>query len=457
TPLKLPNDGADTEKLQKIYDQRRAHKDRLLRDKDMTVALPAGEGHDSDFTQTRRLMPQRDRLAESFFHEGSLRDSRGCQVMHDLIDLCRQPRLATDCSSLNKAQGECDVCGKFSGDADKNHWEAHVYHCRKEAAAADKRFAEFCFLCFVWIDKRDRWEEHCEEHLRQLPVSCGVRTFRRVTIRPGLYPECLGDQTLSAMQRFHQYRNINWLKKHILKHIDGHRDWRCRHPRCQSIASFQTRHAYIEHLAERHQIRLPVEKESRSQCSENTGSSRPSITLRWQARGPVSHHACSIARPAKRQRTGPPGSMRIDPRPSPGTLAQETDLDTAVADYLHGRENALQISGCGETMVVDSRSIRAGSGREEGYEESEDELSLPEIERPDAVPRYFKRTNTGSASSRAPPKTSQPGVVQQSVPRGRKPGTLNMKTRRKLQRSQMMSQFHRARKSGVKIGVESSA
>lgn len=43
--------------------------------------------YESDFTQTRKLMPERDRLAENLFHEGSLRDEVGMMVIDDLVRL----------------------------------------------------------------------------------------------------------------------------------------------------------------------------------------------------------------------------------------------------------------------------------------------------------------------------------------------------------------------------------
>jgi len=33
----------------------------------------------------------------------------------------------------------------------------------------DSGFAEFYFLCFVWYDDRDEWQQYTGEHLQDLP------------------------------------------------------------------------------------------------------------------------------------------------------------------------------------------------------------------------------------------------------------------------------------------------
>jgi hypothetical protein len=104
------NDGT---KLQKLYDQRRLARDRLVRAgacafEDSTNGYP----YESDFSQTRKLMPERDRLAENLFKQASLRDEIGIQVMDDLVQLMQLTKTQTFCANLNSSSTHCDGCGQ---------------------------------------------------------------------------------------------------------------------------------------------------------------------------------------------------------------------------------------------------------------------------------------------------------------------------------------------------------
>ena len=77
---------ADEPERQKLYDQKRQQRDTLLRVQHVESPPQVGQAHESDFVQTRKIMPERDRLARSLFHEGSLRNEVGRSVMNDLIE-----------------------------------------------------------------------------------------------------------------------------------------------------------------------------------------------------------------------------------------------------------------------------------------------------------------------------------------------------------------------------------
>jgi hypothetical protein len=95
-----------------------------------------------------------------------------------------------------------------------------VYHCRKTSAKRDGRFAEFCFLCFQWLESQESWRSHAAEHLRPngglgpLPLKCNIAHFRHNLIRLGLCPECLGDEDAEPedrLQSLSRGRPYEWL------------------------------------------------------------------------------------------------------------------------------------------------------------------------------------------------------------------------------------------------------
>ena len=81
----------DIKGQQKLYDQRRQARDRFMRGHQISAQedLWTSESfpYESDFMQTRKLMPERDRLSENLFKEGSLRDEVGTIIMDDLVRL----------------------------------------------------------------------------------------------------------------------------------------------------------------------------------------------------------------------------------------------------------------------------------------------------------------------------------------------------------------------------------
>ena len=99
---------------QKLYDQRRQARDRALREHQTSSQPDSWTSEDfpfeSDFVQTRKLMPERDRLAENLFKEGSLRDEVGMMVMDDLVQLLQAKKSQTYCRGLNSSFDECDSC-----------------------------------------------------------------------------------------------------------------------------------------------------------------------------------------------------------------------------------------------------------------------------------------------------------------------------------------------------------
>jgi hypothetical protein len=112
-------DEYDMKERQKLYDQRRQARDRALQEHQTTSQADSWTLEDflyeSDFVHTRKLMPERDRLAENLFKEGSLRDEVGMMIMDDLVRLLQAKKSQTYCQGLNSSFDECDGCHRPRG------------------------------------------------------------------------------------------------------------------------------------------------------------------------------------------------------------------------------------------------------------------------------------------------------------------------------------------------------
>ncbi|KAK5358461.1 hypothetical protein LTS03_011278 [Exophiala xenobiotica] len=250
---------------QKVYEKKRQHKASLLQRQrlsffdDWTSPYPKLP-YESDFQQTRKLMPERDRLASTLFMSGSLRDTNGCRVMQDLVALCSSQNSDTFCHSLNGSRTECLTCGLARTSSNYNWWY-HLYSCRKKQSAANGRFSEFCFLCFQWLVDAESWHDHASHHLEHvptLPLKCNLTVFRGNVIRPALCPNCLGNDILTPTERMRQFLNITEWKDHVHRCYPRQGGpFECRHPRCRQVPAFDQNSLFIEHRADLHQTPSP--------------------------------------------------------------------------------------------------------------------------------------------------------------------------------------------------------
>ncbi|KAK5936469.1 hypothetical protein PMZ80_003070 [Knufia obscura] len=252
---------SDPVKRQKLYDQRRHHRDLLLREQSSAAPPPDGRPYESDFSQTRKLMPERDRLATNLFREGSLRDETGRAIMNDLIQLCRQEMPNTYCSGLNPSGSHCNTCGEEVTPGKEYAWWSHLYRCRKRVICNHSGFAEFCFLCFVWYDDHDAWKQHGREHLQDLPLKCNMVVFRHNVVRPALCPACLGEGS------FRQFVSLTTWKNHLQDHILQENVQSCPHPQCEPELWRKDKTVLLDHLADAHEIRFEHRKRQRAVSS----------------------------------------------------------------------------------------------------------------------------------------------------------------------------------------------
>ena len=142
-----------------------------------------------------------------------------------------------------------------------------------------------CFLCFQWFTGTDAWRTHTAEHLQfegdtcRLPLKCNIIHFRHNLIRPGLCPECLGDDDVMPEHRFRQHTNVSDWKRHVLHYLSLRQDrrWHCLHPRCKTIVEFGKLTDLFDHLADIHQTLFgDLEKE---QVIQNFNISKPQRQL----------------------------------------------------------------------------------------------------------------------------------------------------------------------------------
>ena len=203
-------------------------------------------------------MPKRDRLATTLLISGSLRDSNGCRIMEDLVALCSSQNTDTFCASLNGSRTECVTCG-LSKSSGSHNWWYHLYGCRKRQTSREGRFAEFCFLCFEWLEGAEAWNDHARQHLKSMPLRYNPTVFRGNLVRPSLCPEYLGNDGLPPRQRMRQFLSVTEWKDYVGKCIGPRHDGRikCRHPRCYKTLVFNKVSTFVEHYADIHQIPSP--------------------------------------------------------------------------------------------------------------------------------------------------------------------------------------------------------
>ncbi|KIW35978.1 uncharacterized protein PV06_11714 [Exophiala oligosperma] len=275
--------GCDMKMRQSLYDQKRQTRDRALR---IHQTCPPAEfmisddfPYESDFVYTRKLMPERDRLAENLFKEGSLRDRVGRTIMDDLVRLLQTKKSQTYCRGLNSSLDVCDICHQQRiGRFNPSTWWSHVYRCRKAAAKKIGQFQEFCFPCSRWFCSLASWKHHAAEHLQPseelgpLPLKCNIAQFRHTLLRPGFCPECLGDKDAAPDARFRQYTNASEWKMHVRHHMSLRERgrWACSHPRCTDLAAKATWEELFEHLADIHQIPFTVAEREQVKRDEST-------------------------------------------------------------------------------------------------------------------------------------------------------------------------------------------
>jgi len=251
---------------QRVHDRRRQQKNRLLNEERThrrpTQALGAATyRYESDFQRSRRLMPERHRLAESLFQTRTVRNEPGVAVMNDLVALYSSRNEDTYCASLNGSRTHCVTCGVARFNGLRLQLRSHVYHCRKQHDQRRGGFSEFCFACFSWVEDVRQWEEHVQQHCTDPPLKCNLVIFRETVLRPGLCPDCMGGSSAedAGSIKFVQYLNMTRWIAHTSAHVRmmTSNDLRCLHPHCRDMPLFSNMKQYLTHRSDVHQIHPP--------------------------------------------------------------------------------------------------------------------------------------------------------------------------------------------------------
>ena len=150
-------------------------------------------------------------------------------------------------------------------------------------------------------------------------------------IRPGLCPECLGDDDAEPQNRFQQHVNVSEWKTHVLRHVASRRHHQCRHPRCTESVNIDGWTEFFHHLADVHQIRFSIaEKEQAAQnleaakrlqqpqgCKRRRSAHVSRRRLEMEPKGDnFKHHTSrSMKRQLETRKTGKPQTMPEIPGP----------------------------------------------------------------------------------------------------------------------------------------------
>ena len=107
-----------------------------------------------------------------------------------------------------------------------------------------------CFLCDEWILRADRWEAHCQDHLRipeHLPVQCDPLMCYGILAAPGYCPICMGNKSLPAVRRMRQYPWMDHVSRcfdaKIVQHAsstDTDNALNCDHPHPRCAIPFES-------------------------------------------------------------------------------------------------------------------------------------------------------------------------------------------------------------------------
>ena len=99
------------------------------------------------------------------------------------------------------------------------------------------------FLCSKWITGKEKWDEHCEDHLKSpenLPIQCDHYIYGGALASPGYCTFCLGDVTLPATQWMYYFLDRSQWREYMDKYIEDleRAESRiCGHPRSKYVPS----------------------------------------------------------------------------------------------------------------------------------------------------------------------------------------------------------------------------
>ncbi|QSS61747.1 hypothetical protein I7I51_03924 [Histoplasma capsulatum] len=197
------------------------------------------------FGYARRVMPERDALAQILPMKVELRSPEGRMALRAMEALCNQNTDIAYRSSFQPVDGKC-ICGE-----EMNRWvdliscirvkansivsyrkhphrvwqHLHDCYCLYHKRQSPHGFAKLCFECDIWFLVEEEYIKHCQEHINNPEdlIRCDRVIHRNAPVKPGFCPFCLGCETLRADDRFKQFifDNVDWYD-HIEAPIHPH-------------------------------------------------------------------------------------------------------------------------------------------------------------------------------------------------------------------------------------------
>ncbi|OJJ98557.1 hypothetical protein ASPACDRAFT_31552 [Aspergillus aculeatus ATCC 16872] len=196
------------------------------------------------FSFTRKVMPERDLLAQLLPKNEGLRSATGLKVLAALETICSGSSTSIYGAGMQAIDGKC-FCGS--------------------ALSAPDNFSQSCIACCQWFSNPELWDSHCEAHLsRPHELSrCDLIIFRHAIAKAAYCPFCLGRTDLKPSQRMCQFLDRSKWSDHIESHLSSQvlcNRYHCRHPAC-SVA-LTNLHDLRHHLEDVHCI-LPLRGKKR--------------------------------------------------------------------------------------------------------------------------------------------------------------------------------------------------
>ncbi|KAB8070465.1 hypothetical protein BDV29DRAFT_197996 [Aspergillus leporis] len=220
------------------------------------TSQPSSVYEQTFFHYTRRVMPERDLLAQVLPKIGNLRSPTGRAALKALEAICSGNGLTPYRSGIRPLHGKC-LCGEVVETYQPHRRWSHLYRCYGERLrqVGGIDFVEYCFECDCWFQGLTEWDAHCQGHLDRPGdlLRCDLIVFRNVPAKAAYCPFCLGDKTRSPRRRMWQYLDRGEWFDHVQSHLN-HRElagrYNCRHPACSQ--DFDNRGDLEYHLRDVH-------------------------------------------------------------------------------------------------------------------------------------------------------------------------------------------------------------
>lgn len=114
----------------------------------------------------------------------------------------------------------------------------HNCHSKSHTINPQSR-PEYCFRCNKWYGTINEFREHCEQHLKEIDMFCGILRCRGLVASAGRCPFCLSDPQLTLWKDWHkmmqQFDNTAKFSLHLKGHLEslqGLQKISCPHPLC---------------------------------------------------------------------------------------------------------------------------------------------------------------------------------------------------------------------------------